>query len=222
MTFLNDWVIGDTARFEIATSVDGYIGIWYASSEHLDEIIVEEDFEYQASENVKVKLFKGGKTTVKVSTSKFYEAGDYWMRIRFSTDSSFSHFGEAPDGEVEDYLITIADSKSDVNINHSSKIPKEYALKQNFPNPFNPETSIEYDIPVRSIIKLTIFDVLGHSIKTWEIAEQTAGSHKIVWNGLDRNGAQVSAGIYIYYIDATPITSEDTPFHARKKMIYLK
>jgi len=107
VTFLNDWVLGDTARFEITASVDGYIRIWYASSEHLGELTVEEDFEYQDSENVKVKLFKGGKATVKVSTSKFLEAGDYWMRIRFSTDSSFSHFGEAPDGEVEDYLITI-------------------------------------------------------------------------------------------------------------------
>ena len=152
--------------------------------------------------------------------------GDTYARFRYvlasmDTPPVVNSYGTSLPGEVEDYMITIGSSKSNVG-NQSGVIPNKYALKQNFPNPFNPETHIEYDLPVRSGIKLTIFDVLGHEIKTWEIADQQAGSYKIVWHGHDSHNKQMATGIYIYEIKAAPIDSDQAPFHSVRKMIFLK
>ncbi|MEJ2627102.1 MAG: GEVED domain-containing protein, partial [bacterium] len=217
ITFESPWMIGDTGIIVVTHSVAGYLGIWYAPCDSQGSV---------SPLQAKMKLgeMNGNSQSdtlfITVDNSKF-TWGDYMLRFRFSTDSSFSHYGLAPDGEVEDYMITISPS-TEVETGNSQVIPREYVLKQNVPNPFNPETMIEYNLPVRSRIRLVIFDVLGHQIREWEIASQEAGSHTIVWDGRDRNNTQVAAGIYIYHIEAISIGSDDKPFQATQKMIFLK
>lgn len=88
-------------------------------------------------------------------------------------------------------------------------------LEQNYPNPFNPSTTIRYSIPEANEVELDIFDIQGRSVATLVRGNQAAGNHSIRWNGRDRFGIQVPAGIYIYRLKAGSLT-------ASKQMIVLK
>ncbi|MBN2411309.1 T9SS type A sorting domain-containing protein [candidate division KSB1 bacterium] len=77
-----------------------------------------------------------------------------------------------------------------------------YQLTQNYPNPFNPQTRIEYTIPTAQTVLLTIFNPLGQKVR--ELVNRTVpeGNHTAFWNGLNDQGLQVPAGVYIYRIKA--------------------
>ncbi|MBL0108594.1 MAG: T9SS type A sorting domain-containing protein [Ignavibacteria bacterium] len=85
----------------------------------------------------------------------------------------------------------------------SSEIPESFALHQNFPNPFNPVTKINYELPasrgerVTNYVSLTVFDILGNEIKSLVNAKQTAGSYEV-----DFDGKGLSSGIYFYKLSA--------------------
>lgn len=77
--------------------------------------------------------------------------------------------------------------------------PEDYKLKQNYPNPFNPTTTIEFSLPVANNISLTIYNMIGQEvISLVDKSMMDAGSHSVIWNGLDRSGSPVSSGTYIY------------------------
>ena len=81
--------------------------------------------------------------------------------------------------------------------------PREFALHQNFPNPFNPDTTIKYDLAESSDVTLQIYNVLGQVVRTLVASEaQNAGRYQIRWNGMDDRGVSVSSGIYFYRISA--------------------
>ena len=80
--------------------------------------------------------------------------------------------------------------------------PAGFALHANWPNPFNPETTIAFDLPQAGGVELQIFDVLGQSVRTLVAKSLPAGSHQVVWNGLDESGAKVSSGVYVYRLQA--------------------
>ena len=85
----------------------------------------------------------------------------------------------------------VADRKSDV---------RDYNLAQNFPNPFNPQTSIEFSLPNSEHVLLQIYNNLGQLVKTLIDERRNAGIHRIQWHGTDENGRQMPAGIYLYRI----------------------
>ncbi len=90
-----------------------------------------------------------------------------------------------------------------------------YKLKQNFPNPFNPETRIYFEIPQFHQVKLVIYNVLGQQVRTLIDEHFNPGYHIINWNGRDNSGNVVPSGVYIYRIKAGE-------FIASKKMIMMK
>ena len=65
------------------------------------------------------------------------------------------------------------------------------------PNPFNPETSISFELPAQSQVRLEIFDVVGQQVRTLVADALSAGPHQVLWNGRDDAGAKVGSGIYI-------------------------
>ncbi|MDP8267524.1 MAG: T9SS type A sorting domain-containing protein, partial [Candidatus Tenebribacter davisii] len=85
----------------------------------------------------------------------------------------------------------------------------------NYPNPFNPTTTISYDLNNNSKVKLEIFNIKGQKVLTLEDGEKIAGHHNIVWNGKDSEGRSVSSGVYFYKLD-----TED--YSSVKKMILMK
>jgi hypothetical protein len=81
--------------------------------------------------------------------------------------------------------------------------PTGYALHPSYPNPFNPVTTISYDLPVPGTVTLTVYDVAGKRVRTLVAAESLeAGRHQAVWNGRDDTGRFAPAGVYFYRLDA--------------------
>ncbi len=80
---------------------------------------------------------------------------------------------------------------------YGTKIPTDYALIQNFPNPFNPATTLQYHLPFISDVNLVIYNVLGQTIWHRHLQNQTVGTHKFTWSGLSDNGKSLPSGVYI-------------------------
>ena len=93
--------------------------------------------------------------------------------------------------------------------------PRHYLLRQNFPNPFNPSTTISYDLPKQEEVSLIIYDSKGREINTLLSREQAAGHYELQWNGVDRIGGQLSSGVYF-----ARLTAGD--YSKTIKMVYLK
>ena len=90
-----------------------------------------------------------------------------------------------------------------------------FKLKDNYPNPFNPLTTISYELLTDEIVNIVIYDLIGKKINTLTSGFQTAGSKSVNWNATNNQGQPVSAGVYLYSIEAGD-------FRQTKKMILLK
>jgi hypothetical protein len=101
------------------------------------------------------------------------------------------------------------------NIDKITETVTEYGLHQNYPNPFNPETMIRYDLATQSPVKLSVYNLLGQQVATLVDALQSAGSHRIAWNGRNGNGQVMPAGMYIYRLEAGA-------FRESRRMLLLK
>ena len=97
----------------------------------------------------------------------------------------------------------------------SQVIPDEFALHDNYPNPFNPSTQIRFDLPKITNASLTIYNMLGQRVKTFYMQNTPAGYQSITWNGTSDLDVPVAAGVYLYQLQ----TEE---FVKTKKMILLK
>ena len=97
----------------------------------------------------------------------------------------------------------------------SESIPLQYILRQNYPNPFNPVTSLRYDLPNDGLVNITIYDMMGRIVKTLVNSSQTAGFKSVQWNATNNRNEPVSAGLYLYKIQAGE-------FRQTKKMVLLK
>jgi hypothetical protein len=80
--------------------------------------------------------------------------------------------------------------------------PTEFALLQNFPNPFNPETTIQYNLAESADVTLQIYNVVGQVVRTLVAERQSAGRYRVQWSGMDDRSVPVSSGIYFYKIAA--------------------
>jgi hypothetical protein len=102
-----------------------------------------------------------------------------------------------------------------LSVDPLSLIPEVFALHQNYPNPFNPTTKIRYDLPIEKYVSINIYDVTGRKIKSLLNVNQEAGYRSINWNATNDLGQSVSAGMYIYTIQAGE-------FRQTRKMVLLK
>ena len=94
-------------------------------------------------------------------------------------------------------------------------IPWQFALHQNYPNPFNPTTILRYDLPEQSHVKIIIYDLMGRVVSNLVNSQQNAGYKSIQWNASNNAGQPVSAGLYLYTIQAGD-------FRQVRKMVLLK
>ncbi|MFQ5823132.1 MAG: FlgD immunoglobulin-like domain containing protein [bacterium] len=112
---------------------------------------------------------------------------------------------------AEDTTVTSIGDNSTVD----DYIPKNYGLSQNFPNPFNPETEIRFQLPKASHVVVRIFNTLGKEIRILTNTIYQAGSYAVRWDGKDKNGNKVSSGVYLYQLKADH-------FNQVKKMLFFK
>jgi hypothetical protein len=137
----------------------------------------------------------------------------------FNTIDTF--FVDIGQGDIPKYYYGI--SATDFNGQKSeisepvevSFIPQKFSLKQNYPNPFNPITTILFDLPEQSHITIVIYDMLGRQVRTLINQTQEGGFKSVIWNSTNDYGKPVSAGVYLYQIQAGE-------FVQTKKMVLLK
>lgn len=104
----------------------------------------------------------------------------------------------------------------DINGSMDDEIYSEHHLINNYPNPFNPSTTIEFSIQNDSKVELTIYNIKGQKIKNLIQNEFSKGTHLITWNGDDKYGNSVSSGIYYYKLNVNGRTE------SMKKCLFLK
>jgi len=100
-------------------------------------------------------------------------------------------------------------------------LPGSYELYEAYPDPFNPSTQIQFDLPEYSRVKLAIYDILGRELKVLVDGDLGAGRYREVWESRDRTGRIVSSGVYFYRMDAVSLAS-DKKIISLKKMLLLK
>jgi len=98
-------------------------------------------------------------------------------------------------GEVE------IDAQTDVQVMQSDTAPVGYLLSQNFPNPFNNSTTIEFELPVAAEVSLELFNILGQKVATLARGWFAAGHYTTQWNGTSDDGRETSSGIYFYRLE---------------------
>lgn len=94
-------------------------------------------------------------------------------------------------------------------------LPHVFALAQNYPNPFNPMTSIDFSLEYSQPVRITIYNIMGRLVQSFDLGEQAAGPHSLIWDGNSKSGTSVGSGVYFYRIDSPD-------FVATKKMLILK
>ena len=102
-------------------------------------------------------------------------------------------------GEVT--LVNLYHKVSTVTLDGiKGEVLTEFSLSNNYPNPFNPTTTIKFNISAPSKVQLLIYNILGQRIKTLVSGQMEAGAYKIMWDGLNDHGVRVSSGIYLYQL----------------------
>lgn len=94
-------------------------------------------------------------------------------------------------------------------------MPGAYALWPSYPNPFNPETTIGYEVPVAGPVQLSVYAMTGQRVRQLVASEQTAGRYQVSWDGRDDHGASVSSGVYLSELRVGE-------YHAVRKMMLLR
>ena len=116
---------------------------------------------------------------------------------------------------IEDY-VGDQDTTNCVQVSIMDEtFPLTYKLHSAYPNPFNPITSLHYDLPEGGLVNITIYDMLGRIVKALVNSSQTAGYKSVQWNATNDRNESVSAGLYLYTIQAGE-------FRQTKKMVLLK
>ena len=96
-----------------------------------------------------------------------------------------------------------------------NQLPHAFNLYNNYPNPFNPVTTLRYDLPEDALVNITIYDIMGRIVRTLINSQQNAGFKSIQWNATNDAGSPLSAGLYLYKIQADNLVQT-------RKMVLLK
>ena len=137
--------------------------------------------------------------------------------LAFGPQTTDISWGRSPDGSNYWELLTPTPGSSNQALELMSmpSIPERFALHQNFPNPFNPTTKINYALPRDAHVRLVIYDLRGRLVTTLVDEYQTAGYKNSEWNATIDNGLKASAGLYIYSLQVEN-------FRGSRKFVLLK
>ena len=159
------------------------------------------------------KLSSDGETIYAADSS-----GTAVFSLDFGAQDEDVSYGRYPDGSDSWQQMNPTPGVTNTNelgLDDDVTIPEQYTLHQNYPNPFNPRTSIRYDLPDNERVNIIIYDMLGRQVKQLVDEYQDAGFKSIIWDATNDYGKPVSAGVYLYKIQAGD-------FVQTKKMVLLK
>ena len=134
-----------------------------------------------------------------------------------SFDSATRTISGTPQAEGSPlYIYTVTDALGATIAIPLHTRPAAFSLSTNYPNPFNPATTIQYALPQSADVQLTVYNVVGQVVRTLVAEHQSAGRYLVAWDATDDSDHSLSAGIYFYRLQA------GGEFHAVKKMLLLK
>jgi len=139
-----------------------------------------------------------------------FDAPQYLL-LNIAIESSITSSFTETEMEIDYVRVFEASTLS----NQAETVPDHLSLLQNYPNPFNPVTTLRYELSQESFVNITIYDMLGNVVKNIVSQNQNPGYKSIQWNSINSHGQPVSAGVYLYSIEAGE-------FRQTKKMILLK
>ena len=173
-----------------------------------DNINVE-NFQYYILERSTDEVFLEDLETF-YSITNYYEDSELEFGVEYFYRVSFLA------GDLSEYSEIISVTLEFLHVGHDLDLdPSGYRMDQNFPNPFNPITRIDYNLKESGNVYVKVFDVLGKNVKTLVQDFQNVGSHSVYWDATNHVGEPVTAGMYFYVI-------ESKNFNQTKKMILLK
>ena len=121
-----------------------------------------------------------------------------------------------------EYTYTVTDASNAslsvplFSIEVGTAVPKVFALANNYPNPFNPATTIKYALPTAADVELNVYNITGQVVRTLVAERQNAGRYAVEWDATNDNGHSLSSGMYFYRLEA------GGEFLETKKMLLLK
>ena len=212
-TILNP-TISDTFSTDIAN--DTLIPFRWEQSYDVDsDVTYKLTVELEFSGNVYTELYENiNDTTISISSNSL----DQLLSESSQSDAVITYLVEASD---EEFTVASSDgglfvlNRGLLNADNVQLYPETFALHQNYPNPFNPVTSIRYDLPQDELVNIKVYDMLGRIVRSLVNSQQAAGYHSVKWGATSDRNEPVSAGLYIYTIQAGE-------FRHYRKMVLLK
>jgi hypothetical protein len=142
--------------------------------------------------------------------------GDLGLNLVFRTKQEIeSSYIEITDGQLRDGSYGVNDLRGPVSVMIETR-PEVYALHDNYPNPFNPETVIKYQLPEAGFVTLEVYNMLGQVVRTLVSDHQNVGRYAVRWDAANDKGQALSSGMYFYHVRA------GQEFQQTKKMLLLK
>ncbi len=142
------------------------------------------------------------------------------MKILSSINKKYSKNDEVI---VANWLMN---SSSKVDVENQPEYQTENSVTEfslsNYPNPFNPSTTISYNLPRNSSVEIEIYDILGKKVKSFTFSSQSTGMQKVIWDGTNSNNQQVSSGIYLYHFKAVSLEGNKENFEKTAKLLLMK
>lgn len=118
--------------------------------------------------------------------------------------------------QIDDKIVWYENQKFVTSVHHdASSVPAKFSLYNNYPNPFNPTTTITYNLPEAANVVLKIYNVLGKEVRTLLNTRQQPGTQSVVWDGRNELGVKVSSGVFVCRLQAGGLFQT-------KKMLLLK
>jgi len=198
------------------TSLDDNYTLQWSASTNLDEdpihyLVYAKVGSYPAEE-----IYDTTVTTLPISSREFLnnvfeQTPGNGVTVRFSVSATDGIDTVKVSGD--DRVVYV--NRYEFLSTETNGMPTEFALHENYPNPFNPSTTLRFDLPELSDVNVIIYNMLGQEVKTFNMQNISAGHHSIKWNATNDLGDPVSAGVYLYQL-------QTRDFVKTRKMILLK
>ena len=209
-TYLSEYSGGLRNIIQGDADNDGKPNLYIAG--HYNEALY--DWEYNGGDILSTESYKVTTVFIDDTTDAFTPNNDQG-KVRVAKVIS----GDVDSDELGDLIITSASFAVDkpqlfmiehngfLSIQDNKKqIPNSIQLKQNFPNPFNPETQISYTLDESSFVTLGIFDLLGKQVYHYNLGHQEKGNHNVLWTGINSDGYSVPNGVYFFRLNTGKTT----------------
>ena len=170
--------------------------------------VVHEDLQYYKLQRSSDSLFSSIDAEYFVTDVTYTDGEVEWNQEYFYRVSAYL-------GYWTDQSNTTSIILGSLDINEDQPLAKSYKVYQNFPNPFNPITTISYKLPKDSHVQITIYDMMGRLVKNLISGYHISGYRTIKWDATNNKGESVSAGMYMYVVDAGE-------FKQARKMLFIK